>query len=424
MKKIVLALSIVVTLNATTLLELFDALKHHSQTKVDEMAVEKAEVYKDLANANLYPKINLFAKFDNYTAPTGMLPVPPDELFAMIKDPSVGQPFSNNILREGVNFSMPLFVKAIYTSADQAAAMQESAVAKKRINLLKNEALIVGANANFLYLNALEKSLEAKEQSLRETHKTLQIKVDNGRASASTLYKIEDGLNQISISKNSIKLQKEKLLSTIESITSIRLSKPIVMQEAMGTNSENGFTSLEPLENKIKASRVAVSGQKDRLYPALLAYGSYTFSQGDAYNNGKRVNEEYGNIGIVLNIPLLSMGQYSQITKAKIELQSNELELQKEHDTLSAKAKMLENSLPLLQNSIDLSQQSIKNKDKLLKIAKINYKSGRLSTEEYLRYEDDVVSAKAKYYQAKAQRWQTFMELAVIYGNNIEEMVK
>ncbi|HFB53805.1 MAG TPA: hypothetical protein ENJ67_03655, partial [Sulfurimonas autotrophica] len=68
--------------------------------------------------------------------------------------------------------------------------------------------------------------------------------------------------------------------------------------------------------------------------------------------------------------------------------------------------------------------KSIQNKEKLLKIAKVNYNSGRLSTEEYLRYEDDVVSAKAKLYEAKAQKWQTQMELAVIYANNIEEMVR
>jgi len=424
MKKIVLAFSISITLSAATLPELFEALKHHSQTKVDEIDVKKAAVYKDLADAKLYPSINLFAKYDSYTTPTGMVPVPPDDLFDMIKDPSVGQPFSSNILREGASFQMPLFVKAIYTSADQAEAMQESAEAKKRINLLKNEALIVGANANFLYLVALEESLDAKEKSLFETQKILRVKVDNGRASASSLYKIEDGLNQINITKNSIELQKEKLLSSIESITSIRLTEPIEMQEVQGVDAEYGLASLEPLEKKIKASRLAITAQKDRLYPTISAYGSYVFSQGDAYNNDKSVNEHYGNIGVVLNLPLLNMGQYSQITKSKIELQTDEMQLQKERDSLNAKVTMLENSLPLLKNTIELSQRSVDNKNKLLKIAKVNYKSGRLSTEEYLRYEDDVVSAKAKYFQAKAQRWQTLMELAVIYGNNIEEMVK
>jgi len=118
------------------------------------------------------------------------------------------------------------------------------------------------------------------------------------------------------------------------------------------------------------------------------------------------------------------MNQYDTVTKSKLELQADEIELEKLRDELAAKADMLESSLPLLDNSIKLSQQSILNKQKLLEIAKVNYKSTRLSTEEYLRYEDDVIDAKAKLYQAKAQKWQTLMELAVIYANNIEEMLK
>ena len=85
---------------------------------------------------------------------------------------------------------------------------------------------------------------------------------------------------------------------------------------------------------------------------------------------------------------------------------------------------MLQESLTLLENSIQLYQKSIQNKKKLLEIAKVNYNNARLSTEEYLRYEDAVVATEANLYKAKADKWQTLMELAVIYGNNIEEMVQ
>ena len=85
---------------------------------------------------------------------------------------------------------------------------------------------------------------------------------------------------------------------------------------------------------------------------------------------------------------------------------------------------MLEDSLPLLDHSLQLYKQSVANKKKLLAIAKVSYNSARLSTEEYLRYEDDVVTEKANLYKTQATKWQTLMQLAVIYGNNIEEMVK
>jgi len=425
MKKILLALSLPYLLSAHTLPELFSALKSHAQTKSDEMVVKQAEVAKEMANAKLYPTINLFAKYDYTTEPVGMIPVPPDTLVKLVVDPSKpAQPFSQNTFREGANFTMPLFVKSIYTMSDKAQKMQKSAKAKKKINLLKNEAVIVGANANYLYLAELDKSLDVKRKSLLETEKTIKIKVDNGRAPASALYKINDGINQIDITKNSIALQKEQLKNSIRSLTGITLEAPIPMQEVGSVQTSDSIESLTPLKLKIEANQLDIDAQKEKLYPSVVAYGNYSFSQAKAYNNDKNVNETYGNVGVVLNIPLLAMGDYQEIKKSKVQMQQDKVEYEKLEEELSSKAKMLQNSLPLLENSIKLSQKSIKNKEKLLSIAKVNYTSGRLSTEEYLRYEDDVVAASAKLYKTQAQKWQTLMELAVIYANNIEEMVK
>ena len=423
MKKIVLALTIPYLLSAHTIPELFDALKSHAQTKADEMVVKKAEIAASQATSQLYPTINLFGTYDNYSSPSNMKPIVPNILMPMIKNQAIPQPYSYNIYKGGAKFTMPIFVKSIYTMADKAKAMQKSAKAKKRINLLKNEALIVGSNANLQYLRELKKSLDLKEKSLLETEKTVKIKVENGRAPESALYKIDDALNQISIAKNNIALQKQKLLSSIEAITGVKLDEPVQMQETQGVK-EGTLGSLKPLEEKLKASRLEVYAQKEKLYPTVVAHGNYVYSTAKAYNNHKDVNEEFGDIGVVVNIPLLAMSQYEAVTKAKIEMQSDEVELQKLRDELQAKADMLKSSLPLLDNSIKLAKRSIDNKEKLLKIAKVNYNSGRLSTEEYLRYEDDVVGAKAKLYAAKAQKWQMQMQLAVIYANNIEEMVR
>ncbi|WP_457744156.1 TolC family protein [Sulfurimonas sp.] len=423
MKKTLLALSIPYLLSAHTMPELFSALKSHAQTKSDEMVVKKAAISSSLATSQLYPTINLFATYDNYSDPTNMLPIAPDRIRPMLSDPSIAQPYSYNIYKAGANFSMPIFVKSIYTTAKKAKIMQKSAQAKKKINLLKNEALIVGTNANLLYLNALKKSLDIKKKSLLETKRMIKIKVDNGRAAASALYKINDSLNQINISKNNIDLQNKKLISSIETITGIKLSTAVKMQEVT-TFDNKELGSLKPLQEKLKASRVDVNAEKEKLYPSIVAHGSYAYSTATSYNNSKNINEQYGDIGVIINIPLLAMSQYDAIKKSKIELRSNEIELEKLRDELTSQAQMLESSLPLLDNSVKLSKKSIQNKQKLLEIAKVNYKSGRLSTEEYLRYEDELVSAKAKLYQAKAQKWQTVMELAVIYANNIEEMVQ
>ena len=420
MKKTVLLLAVPLVMYAHTLPELFDALKTHSQTKADEMAVKKSMVQEDLVYSKLYPKVNLFASFDNYSSPTNMRPFPPKEAQS---NPTMAQPFSYNIYKSGASFSMPLFVKSIYTTAKKAEALQKSTRAKKHINLLQNEALIVGANANYIYLNNLLDALNAKEKSLQETKKTTQIKVDNGRAPASALYKIDDALNQIAIAKNSIALQKKKLISTVQTLTGIALNAPVAMHE-QSSFTKGDMKSLEPLREKVRSERLNIKLEKEKLYPALYAHGSYAFMRGKAYNNGQNANEHYGNVGVVVNIPLLAMDNYASIKLSKIKLQSSQIALEKLSDELSAKAKMLEGSLPLLDHSLQLYKQSVANKKKLLAIAKVSYNSARLSTEEYLRYEDDVVAEKANLYKTQATKWQTLMQLAVIYGNNIEEMVE
>ena len=423
MKKIVFSLVVPFFLYANSMSELFDALKGHVQAKSDEMVIKKAQVQKKLVQANLYPKVDLFVSYDNYSDATGMLPVPPNQLMDMVKDQTVPQPFSYNIYRAGGKFSMPIFMKSIYTMADKAVMMQKSAKAKKRINILKNEAIIVGANANFIYLVSLDKALGAKEKSLLETKKTLEIKVNNGRSPASSLYKINDAINQVHIEKNNIEIKKQELIATIERLSGICLEEPVPMEQ-IGDFKKGHFGSLKPLEEKLKADRLNIKVQKEKLYPALYAYGSYVFSKGKAYNNDKNINEEYGNIGVVLNIPLLEMTQYSSLDIAKIEFESSNVELAKMSDELYTKSKMLEKSLILLDNSFELYTKSVEDKKQLLNIAKVSYTSGRISTEEYLRYEDAVVQQESNLYKTKAQKWQTLMELAVIYANNIEEMVR
>jgi len=423
MKRLLITLLLPWLLEAQSIPELFDTLKAHPQVKADTLVVQKSKIASDMVDSSLYPKIDLFASYDNYSTATGMVPVPPDQLLDMVKDKSVAQPFSTDIYRAGANFSMPIFVKSLYTTADKAEAMQRSAEAKKHINILKNEALIVGANANFLYLVSLKKALDGKEKSLLETHKTLQIKVNNGRSPASALYKINDSLNEVAIAKNNIDLQKQKLISSIESLTGVRLLEPVSM-EHIGKYEEGSFDSLKPLQEKIKADRASRKAQKERLYPALYAHGSYVYSQGKAYNNGKDVDETYGNIGLILKIPLLEMNQYDSIALSGVTLRASEVELEKMRDELRAEAKMLSSSLSLLENSQKLYTRSIENKKELLKIAKVNFNSGRLSTEEYLRYEDAVVVQEANLYKTEATQWQTEMQLAVIYANNIEEMVR
>ena len=402
---------------------LFDSLKTHPRTKSDELNMEKALLGKRIVTGMLYPKINAYGRYEYASTPSGMLPLSPNELFSMIKDQSIPQPFSKNIFRIGAGVTMPVFAMSIYTAASKAQMLYHSAEAQAFINLQKNEALIVSSNANLQYLNALLSSLEKKKTSLATTGKMIQLQVENGRASKSALLKIQNAINEVSIIENNIRQQREAAISTIRSLTGITLSEPIKMIQT-GTYQNGDFKVLEPLRKKIEADKRAWQSERQKLVPSIFLDGNYNHSMAQAYNNNLNINEDYGTVALTLNIPIFTKSQYANIKKTRIEYETSENELARMRLELSSQANELENNLPLLNSSIELYKQSIKDKKELLKIARTSYLSHRITVEDYLKYEDDVVLEKSNLYKTQAKKWQTLMQLAVIYGNNIEEIVK
>ena len=92
--------------------------------------------------------------------------------------------------------------------------------------------------------------------------------------------------------------------------------------------------------------------------------------------------------------------------------------------SLKAKANNLKITLPLLEKSISFAKKSLNNQRKLLQIAKIAYKSQRMTEEEYLRYEDALANVKANLYLLESKQLQTISNLAVLYGNNLKRILK
>jgi outer membrane protein TolC len=403
--------------------QLFDSLKTHPVSMGDELRIEQALAGKTMAYSKLYPNIDLFGRYEYASTASGMLPVPPNDLLAMVKDPAVAQPFSENIFRVGATISMPLFVASIFPMAAKAKMMVRSAEDQQYINLLKNEAVIVGANANLMYMQALEQALEKKKNSLLKTKEFVVIKVNNGRAPESALLNISNGVNQIDIMKNDLALQKEEVASVIKSLTGIAITNPVPMEQ-VGTYKDGGIKALDPMREKVEADRLGYRAEKEKLLPALLLQGSYSNNSGTSYNNNQHVNNDYTTLGITLRVPIFAKDQYAQIKKSRIDYEASANDLDRMSLELSSQASQLQNSLTLLESSIVLYNNSIKEKEQLLDIAKVSYQSDQLSMEDYLKYEDDVVLEQSKLFKSQAQKWQTLMKLNVIYGNKIEEIVK
>jgi outer membrane protein TolC len=188
---------------------------------------------------------------------------------------------------------------------------------------------------------------------------------------------------------------------------------------------DGAFKALEPLQKRVDATKLEVRAEKEKLYPSLVLNGMYTYNYAKSYNlPGRSVDENYATIGVTLRIPIFEKSQYSRIKLSKVELEDRKNELAKMRLQFTAQADQLEKSVELLNSSVRLYQKSVEDKKELLKVAKVAYKTDRMSTEDYLKYEDDLLMERSRLYRTEAQRWQALMKLAVIYGNNIEKMVK
>lgn len=402
---------------------LFDSLKTHPIVKSDELNMELVLASKRIVDSKLFPKINLFGQFDYSNTPNGMKPLVPNEMFPMIKDQSIPQPFSERIYRAGAVASMPIFVKSIFTLGSKTKMLYKSAKAKRYINLLQNEAIIVNTNSNLIFLDNLEKALNKKKKSLEKTKEIINIKVKDGRAPESALLIINNAINQIDININNISINRENAFKVIASLTGVKLNSSVNIN-LVGNFEEGVIKALYPIKNKVEADRLGLRAEKEKLWPVLVLSGNYNHSYAKAYNNNLTVNEDFATVALTLSVPLLAMDQYASIKRKQVEYETTKNEMQKLSLDLKSRAVELKNSYPLILNSIELYKKSINDKEEILKIAKVSYASGRISIEDYLKYEDDLVLEKSNLYKVQTEKIQTIMKLAVIYGNNIEDIVK
>ncbi len=398
---------------------LLNGVKHHYSAKLGEIQIQQAKNALDIIHSQLYPKIELFASMTHYTSATNLRPTTPTE--STNSKPNF--PFSRNINRIGANLSMPIFVKSLYTLADQAYLMQESARAKRKIDILKDEATLVGSNANLLYLQQLKRSLLSKRHTLLTTKHIVQIKVKSGRAPNSALLKVQNSLDQINIAINNIDIQKENIYALIKSLSGVNIHNAVKMRQRRRVH-KGAFLALKPLKVKYLADQKALQAQKEKLLPSLYLNANLNRGYGKSYLSKNSIHRNYGSIGVTLKMPILDFPQYKNIEKSKLQSLKSATQVAQMREDLKSKATAMRHQLHLLNSSIKLHHQNINNQKRLLVIAKRSYDSGRMDLEEYLRYVDALFNSKADLYKSQALYWQTLAQLAFLYGNDLDHIIK
>jgi len=419
LKRVSIFLITINLLYGTNIHTLLRGVSKNYQSKIDMLSIEESSKALEMVNAQFWPKIEITGGATHYNSPTNLRPTTPTENAKSAPD----LPFSKDVTRVGARLSMPIFVASLFTLSKEKEALRESTRANRELNLLKDKATLIGANANLEYLERLEYAINSKAKTLKTTKKIILAKIKTGRASKSDLYKIQNRLNVIKIALNSIKIQKANTKAIIETLSGIRVHHSVRMRK-IGSYHKGNFIATKPLKAKLRADELALKAEKEKLYPSLSLEANINRMYGESYASGRDIHRDYGGVGINFRAPLVDMTQIKNIQRARVHLLKSSEQLAKANFELKIKAKNLATQLKFINRSMRLNLESIRDRKKLLKIAQTSYKEGRMTIEEYLRYLDDLYDAKAEYYKAKALYWQNLAQIAFIYGNHFERIIK
>ncbi|MFZ0450182.1 MAG: TolC family protein [Desulfatiglandaceae bacterium] len=424
-KKIMMLFSILfiipVEAGAMDMDTLFKAVTRQPQARIDELGIEQAKIAVKKAYAPLYPKISAIGSYENYNSPTNLRPMPPTEVNIQAGE---SIPFSRDIGRYGIQASMPVFVKEIFDTAKQLKALARKTTVKKTITLIGNQSAVVSLNSSLSYLSQLENLIHERIASLEKTREIVEIQVRNGRLPESDLFKIEKLIESLNIQQDSISTKRIAISRDISAITGVTLDAPVPMSLREGLPAQGGYIALRLLGDDIEAARHNLQVKRDYRYPKLFLNGSYTENVGSAYNTDDWIDRDYRRLSLNVTFPLLDRTSRVDEQLARIQLKKVKAKYRKTKQDLDAKAAEIKKQRPVIKEAIQKSRKNIGLARKILKIAKVAYKNRRMTIEDYLKYEVDLLDAETQQSFWEDRQWRLIAEQAVLYGTDLKGVVR
>ena len=405
---------------ATDIHHLLDAAARQPGYKVSELSVQESDLQKERATGALFPKLGLFGRVESYNSPTNLRPMPPTEVNFQAGE---SIPFSREILRYGLSFDAPVYIRELYVLRQKTTLLQEKAVTDRQLDLFGRQASVVSLNSALTYLQALESAIDARRASLGKTFEDLSLKVKTGRSAESELLKLKKTLNDLDQQRNELDVKRLDTLREIRALTGIELSAAADMTLVK----QPGGTSYLPVtaaQFNTDAAGKEVERRRAARWPTLSVSGFISGNDGEAYNTDDHIYRSYNEIALVLKFPLFDHTLSTDESIARVQLEKAKKQLEQTRLDMEALAESLDDKIPVVEKSITLSEQSITDSQTLLAVAKVAVRSGRMTTEDYLRYESDVLAAQAALYQARQQKWQIVAQQAVLYGTDLKGIVK
>jgi outer membrane protein TolC len=405
-------------MDITTLLK---AVKDQPEVKFEELSVAKSKEAVKKGYAPLFPKIYAVGSYENYNSPTNFRPLPPTEV-----NIAAGEsiPFSDEIFRYGVKASMPIFVKEIYDTGKQLKTLTQVSEIQEKITLIQNESVVLSLNSSLLYLKQTEHFIKERIASLEETRKILDIGLKNGRVPESEVFKIDKTIKSLHLQLSDISSKEIDVTRDIYSVTGIQIDAPVPMTLKETLLAQGDYIALSLAQKDVDAAEIGVKVKKDYLFPKLVLNGFYTKNYGDAYNTGESIDRDYGAVSVNITFPFFDRTPYMDEKIAKIDLKKAKEKYRKTKKDLDAKAKSIDQRKPVIEDAIGRAKKNIELAEEILNISKVSFKNRRMTIEDYLVYEIDLLQAKADLSLWESKEWNLVAEQAVLYGQNLFGVVQ
>ena len=223
---VVLVMSWSVNCWAVSIGDLLNAAERQPGYEVSALSVQENSLQKEHATAALFPKLGVFGRFESYNSPTNLRPMPPTEVNVQAGD---SLPFSREILRYGLNFDAPVYVRELYVLRQKAMLLREKAETDRQLDLIGRQASVVSLDSALIYLQALEKAIDARRTSLGKSLEDMSLKVKTGRSPDSERLKIQKTLNDLDQQRNELDMKSLDTLREIQALTGIALTEPADM---------------------------------------------------------------------------------------------------------------------------------------------------------------------------------------------------
>ena len=406
--------------SAATITDLLDAAAHQPNVEISELAVQEGNLRSAAASAALYPRVDLFGRVESYNSPTNLRPMPPTEVNMAAGD---ALPFSRNIARYGLSFQAPLYIAKIYRLREKLKLLAQKSAIAHQINLVSREAAVISLNSDYHYLERLNQAVDARLKSLAKTRDDVALKVKNGRTSEGELMKIDNSIIALDEQTNDLADKMLNVQRDLKKFTNLNVSSPVAMDMATAPAGP-GLIGVKLQKIELAAQIKEMERVHARRLPTVTLFGSLSGNDGEAYNTDSHIFRSYNSAGIGLTLPLFDKTLKTDENIARIQVKRAVKKLKDAEITLNAHEKNLKERLPIVEKSRRLAEKFVSNNTELLKIARVSYDSGRTTTEEYLRYEAQVLSAQADFARAVDAKWQILTQQAVLYGTDLRGVVK